>query len=219
MKTNQVHLQCPGCDHTFTSQLVVDFPLAGQDSDYCPQYSGPNPLPHMLHTCSECGFIGFQADFSSIDDQDALLRLRQAIRGFQNADGSVDVESLSGAERYRRAAVFALYMGRSNTEIAELYLQATWCARLDEEGEESQQRARRKAAEYFERALDSGELSETDQPAAHYLIGELRRRLGDEDAALAHFDAINAYQGVDPAIRELRDEQRASIRRSAVSDD
>lgn len=215
MKTAPTSLTCPSCGQKFSSSLVVDFEAAAKDSDFCPLYVGDNPLPNMLHLCPSCGFIGFQADFAPIPSDELRQNLHTAIAGF----GYQKDESIDGAERYRRAAVFALYLGKSNVEIAELYLQATWCSRLAGEPDEMQARARKKAIDYFERALAAEEFGPDDQPVAHYLLGELNRRVGDEAEAIRYFDSVEEFPKVDPLIRELRDEQRASIRRGAISDE
>jgi len=211
IRLERTSLTCPLCTRRFDSSRVIGFQIGGKDSDFCPQYAGGNPMPRLLHLCPSCGFIGFVPDFEVKYSPELRAKLRRTLAALGYKPGS----QLQGAERYRRAALLAIYQGKPNAEIAELFLQATWCSRLDNESEELESRARRKAVEYFERALEAGEIEDEDKPVLIYLLGELQRRLGRDEAALACFSQLDDYRDVDDWLRDLRNQQRASIRRPA----
>ncbi|MCK6439121.1 MAG: DUF2225 domain-containing protein, partial [Planctomycetes bacterium] len=110
------------------------------------------------------------------------------------------------------AAVLAVYLGKSNAEVANLYLQATWCSRLDGEPEDAERRARKKAVEYLEKALEEDEFTDSDKPVVLYLVGELCRRLGRPTEALLAFAKMDNYEKIEDWLAEWRERQRELIR-------
>ncbi|MBZ0136522.1 MAG: DUF2225 domain-containing protein [Planctomycetes bacterium] len=201
-------LACPCCRHEFESRLVTGFVIGEKDSDFCPKYLDGNPLPQFLHVCPECGFTGFEADYRTLIDEKIIKRVSTLLAGFHWTKNQI----LGGAERYRRAALIGIYAGKRSAEVADLYLQATWCSRMEGEDDDEQKGARRKAVKYFELALAAEEFSPDDMPVVHYLLGELNRRLGNDEKALKHFSKMDELEKVDPWLIEWRDKQRALIK-------
>lgn len=201
-------LDCPICRHGFESRLVTGFRIGEKEADFCPRYLDGNPLPEFLHVCPQCGFVGFEADFKPWDDPGKAERVRTLLNGFHWQQG----QALLGAERYRRAALIGIYAGKRSAEVADLYLQATWCSRMEGEPDDEQKNARRKAVKYFELALAAEEFSTDDLAVVHYLVGELYRRLGDKDKALKHFGQLDDLDRVEPWLLEWRDRQRALLK-------
>jgi uncharacterized protein (DUF2225 family) len=204
---SELKLKCPCCAHEFATRLVTGFNIGEKESDFCPRYLDGNPMPDFLHVCAECGFVGFEADYRNLAKHDKLDRVRLLLQGLQWKKG----QQLGGAERFRRAALVANYIGKRSAEIADLYLQATWCSRMEGEPDDEQKQARRKAVKYFELALKAEEFSPDDLPVVHYLLGELCRRLGDHKKAGKHFDRLDEFEKVDRWILEWRDKQRALL--------
>lgn len=201
-------LTCPVCTRVFDSPLVVGFRVGEKESDFCPRYLDGNPLPQMMHLCPDCGYVGFEPDFRPLKDEELRATLRTVLSRFEvGASGIV-----SGPERFRRAAVLAVYLAKSNAEIANLYLQATWCSRLDGEPEERERHARRKAIDYFEKALEADEFEDVDKPVVFYLLGELNRRLGRTADALLAFSRLDEYEQVDEWLKIWRDRQRDALK-------
>lgn len=200
-------LDCPCCRHEFETRLVTGFRIGEKEPDFCPRYLDGNPLPDFLHVCPECGFIGFEADYRSLNDEQKIKRVNTLLAGFHWQKG----QQLGGAERYRRAALIGIYAGKRSAEVADLYLQATWCSRMEGEADDEQKGARRKAVKYFELALAAEEFSPDDLPVVNYLLGELNRRLGENKKALKYFDAMDKLGKVDPWLIEWRDKQKALI--------
>lgn len=198
-------LTCPACDHPFATRLVTGFRIGEKDADFCPRYLDGNPLPDFLHVCPECGFVGFEADYRNLAGHQKLDRIRTLLNGFHWQKG----QALGGAERYRRAALIAIYVGKRSAEIADLYLQATWCSRMEGEPDDEQKNARRKAVKYFELGIEAEEFSPDDLPVVHYLVGELCRRLGDHRKAESHFSRLDELEHVEDWLKQWRDRQRA----------
>lgn len=200
-------LKCPVCAHQFATRLVVGFNIGEKESDFCPRYLDGNPLPNFLHVCPECGFVGFEADYRDFVDHKNLDRIKTLLQGLHWQKG----QQLGGAERYRRAALIGTYAGKRSAEVADLFLQATWCSRMEGEPDDEQRNARRKAVKYFELGLAAQEFSPDDLPVVHYLIGELCRRLGDTAKAERNFARLDELENVEPWILQWRDKQRAAM--------
>lgn len=183
--------------------LVTNFSVGGKDPDFCPQYLGDNPLPNFLHICSECGFCGYEADYRHLKDEAKIKRVQELLTGFHWQKD----QHLDGAERYRRTALIGIYSGKKSAEVADLFLQATWCSRMEGEPDNEQKNARRKAVKYFELALMAEEFATSDLPVVHYLIGELSRRLGNDDKARENFSKLDDLDQVDEWLIKWRDKQ------------
>ena len=207
-ETEPKQLTCPCCKHEFETRLVTGFRIGEKEADFCPRYLDGNPLPDFIHICPGCGFVGFEADYRAQMDDDKVKRVTTLLAGFQWKHG----QSLGGAERYRRAALVGIYSGKRSAEVADLYLQATWCSRMEGEPDEEEKGARKKAVKYFELALAAEEFSPDDLPVVHYLIGELSRRLGESDKAIKHFNKMDDLEEVDPWLIEWRNKQKALIK-------
>lgn len=205
-----ITLNCPVCGHSHASPLVATYDVSGSEADFCPKFEGDNPLPAMLHVCPLCGYSGFAPDFGPMAEGAMLESLRGAVRSLDWTPGQV----LTGTERYRRAALFAVWLGKRNAEIAELWLQTTWCARLEGCGGGQERRARQKAIKYFEIALAEGEFSPEDTAAVHYLLGELNRRAGRSDHAVEEFRQVTPETGADGELLLLRDRQLDEVLRT-----
>ncbi len=200
-------LTCPCCLREFESQLVIGYQVGDKDADFCPRYTDGNPMPQFLHVCPDCGFVGFEADYRNLKEESRIKKVQNLLAGFRWVPG----QSLSGAERFRRAALIAGYSGKRSAEVADLYLQATWCSRMEGEPDDDQKNARRKAIKYFELAMAAEEFGPDDLPVVHYLLGELNRRLGDTAKARKHFDQLDDFEKVDKWLIEWRDKQKALL--------
>lgn len=201
-------LKCPICMRDFESQLVIGYRVGEKEADFCPRYLDGNPLPSFLHVCPACGFVGFEADYRAKLEPEKVESVKRVLAGLAWQENQV----LGGPERYRRAALIGMYWGKKSAQIADLYLQATWCSRMDGEPEAEERGARKKAVKYFELALASEEFSDVDTPVVHYLLGELYRRLGDAGKARQHFSSLDNFQNVDKWLMEWRDKQAALLK-------
>jgi uncharacterized protein (DUF2225 family) len=71
-----------------------------------------------------------------------------------------------------------------------------------------EQQWQRLSLESFLKALDGGEISETNRPAAQYLVAELYRRLGQKNRSVLYFDRILANANADTQLRAWALQQR-----------
>lgn len=212
--TREIELTCWICSETFVREEPRGYAVAGRGSDLCPQPAGMNPLPLLLHTCPTCGFTadGRGFDASQLDEQ---------VREWVLAGGLARTAAQLPEADYARYEIAAICHGRrrdpSPLQLAEYYLAASWSAQLDDAPDVVPD-YQAEAARHLERALLMEELEEKERAVMTYLVGELRRRLGEFDAALRLFDeaAIEFTQHGGPKwlIRALGQQARMARERS-----
>lgn len=159
------------------------YAVSGRGSDLCPRPLGRNPLPLLVHTCPTCGFTGDGRAFDP-DEEDEQVREWVLAGGLAAAEATGE----SGAAKYLRAALCHARRCRpSLLQIAEYYLAASWSAQLEDQPQAAPP-FQEQAAGYLEHSLLVGEVPDPDRAVMTYLAGELRRRLGQFQAALQLFD-------------------------------
>ncbi len=213
--TREIELTCWVCNETFVREEPRSYAVMGRGSDLCPQPVGASPLPRLLHTCPSCGFTadgrGFQP--SQTDD---------GVREWVLAGGISSVSAQLPDTDYARYEVAAVCHARrrepSSLQIAEYHLAASWLAQLDGALDVVPD-YQAEAAQYLERALLLGEIEDKERAIMTYLVAELRRRLGEFDAALRLFDeaAIQyaEHGGPNWMIRALNQQVRMTREKSS----
>ncbi len=213
--TREIELDCWVCGERFSRQEPRAYAVTGRGSDLCPKPVGFNPLPMLLHTCPTCGFTADGRGFhpSQADEQ---------VRNWVLAGGLTRVADEMPDAEYARYEMAALCHARrvqpSPLQLAEYYLAASWLAQLgdapDVVGDYQQ-----KAAQYLEQALLVGELEDKERAVMTYLVGELRRRLGEFEAALKLFDEAAVefahHGGPKWMVRALNQQARMARQKSA----
>ncbi len=182
--TREIELACWVCGEVFLREEPRAYALTGRGSDLCPQPVGVNPLPLLLHTCPTCGFTADGRGFQSSESD-------EGVREWVLAGGLSSVVAQLPEAEYTRYEIAAVCHGRrrepSALQLAEYYLAASWLAQL-EGALDVVADYQSEAAQHLERALLIGEIEDKEQAVMTYLVGELRRRLGEFDAALQLFD-------------------------------
>lgn len=174
-----VALICPRCGEPFLSTALGSYGSSGQDTDFRPHFWGFDPLPLMLHRCPRCRYVAEDDAFARADlPYDACTPPRDA------EDDPV--------RRYTDAARCAREDGRPPLHIASLLHRGAWCAR-NAGRRDVERELMAEAAREYGRALDAGGVDAEEAPALAYVIGELLRRCGRFEEALAWFDRAAGY--------------------------
>jgi uncharacterized protein (DUF2225 family) len=184
----QIELRCPVCDNEFKSQSVVSTnAFGGKRTDFHERAAGTQPLAYLIHMCSECGYSGGEADFTTPTDVSPILK-QQVLKELAPLHPS----PLCGSEKYEAAAKVAQWQGMESRHIADLLLRAAWCC-VDEGDVEAERYFRRQAASMFEQALAAYDAVPREERAIlTYLVGELWRRIGDTKKAGNWFESVAA---------------------------
>lgn len=187
-----VTVRCPVCGEEFEAAEVTSCSYAGTDTDLRPHYMGFDPLPHFIWTCPACGVSAYSSEFT---------QLATAVRGWIRKGHLGRPQSDAASRRYTLAARCYERAVAPALKLANLYLQASWCARQEEDAA-AERLSQRRALEHFRQALETEEVSTEERPKIVYLLGELCRRLGDFEAALVYFDQVPAGEWAELAARQ-----------------
>jgi uncharacterized protein (DUF2225 family) len=184
----QIELRCPVCDNEFKSQSVVSTnAFGGKRTDFHERAAGTQPLAYLIHMCSECGYSGGEADFTSAADVSPVLK-QQVFKELAPLRPAL----VCGSEKYEAAAKVAQWQGTDPRHVADLLLRAAWCC-VDEGDVEAERYYRRHAAWMFEEALKAYDgVPREERAILTYLVGELWRRIGDTKKAAVWFEGVAA---------------------------
>lgn len=206
-----IDLTCPVCDTRFQSHRIASTNSMGQDTDFRPHVAGADPQPHYVHVCPHCKFAAFELDYELMPDT-----VREFMHSGRYRPQEVmlrsDAAEMSGSTKYLLAALCYAHDSRaSELRLADLYLRASWCARREGLTERERQ-AQCRAALLFEKALAGDEVADDQLKTIQYLLGELYRRIGRHELALAMFDAALAADGDE----QDADDEEARVRLDAL---
>jgi uncharacterized protein len=191
---------CPNCGSEVKAEVLMSTNYHGLTTDLHRLTMGINPLEFMIHSCQNCGFTGNQQAFQGTVNPEVATQINMVIRPH------VRDERLNADSRWEFAAQIAEWRQQHPEAVAQLYLNAAWCA-VESDKEHYY---RRRAADWFEQALDVGV---EDRPVILYLVGELYRRVGDIKIATYWFDAAIAEAEKDPnaaRIKEIAIQQKTN---------
>jgi uncharacterized protein len=211
-KLRQIQLSCPICFNEFSSRAVSSTnSWGGKRTDFHTRAVGTQPLPHMIHTCSKCGYTGNERQFGEEVELDATIKEHV----WDELAPKVPAGPMTGSDKYEFAAKVAIWQGEGPRAIAQLLLRAAWCC-VDEDDIEAERYFRREASWMFERALARfDDVDRAERAALTYLVGELWRRVGDLTRARQWFDLVpreitsrRGQQWILEAARQQRDDPR-----------
>ena len=193
-------VRCPVCQTAFTHDQPVAGAASGRDSDFRPVYAGRDPLPAQMLTCPTCRYSayaeGFDAEGELGDDERLLLadssgprassvlpddddvdQLRRFVKRREYLEGLAPGAEPFGAARYLLAARCHEFLEDDDHDgIIDLYLRASWCARLTHEVE-LEKRCQREVVARLRKRLDEKDekkkLPDAERARALYLVAEL----------------------------------------------
>ncbi|HWR06741.1 DUF2225 domain-containing protein [Sporomusa sp.] len=190
--TYSVERQCPVCQKLFNvTRLRGRQVMVKQDTDFCAYFQDVKPYYYTIWVCSSCGYAAEDTCFDNLSSA-AKDKIAEFLAG---RDVKVNFEGertrAQAIATYKLAIFFADLISAPASRLAELYLKLSWVYREGEEHEE-EKTALAKACEYYEQALmrerlPIGTLSEA---AVTYLIGELARRIGQNEKALSYLAKV-----------------------------
>lgn len=205
MTTLQPHtFTCPLCGNMFETSLVTSSNSLGPlHSDFYREAAGAQPVCNFSHTCPDCGFSGFDGDFS---DQPFSTEFRQKVA--EHITPEVRARKIETNGHYYLVALCAEWQGATPLALGRIYQMGAWCHRIRNEPDK-EKFFLSKAAEYFERGLATGEATAETKALYTYIVGDLHRRLGNPEKAVEWYrKAIEATKsGGDPRVAEIAEKQ------------
>ena len=204
-----IHLTCPVCGEQFDSRAAASTVAVAQDTDFRRHYPGQDPLVYQVHACPACRFCAFEGDFGEVSDKTRdFVRSGRLLRAVPSATVEHD---LSGSTKFLLAAACYEFDSRATTmRLADLYLRGSWCAR-SERMHQRESECQIESILRFEKTLEDGEVEPGQRDTVLYLLGELYRRIGRFELAVAMFDSAlievgaDAEEGVVSLLRRQRE--------------
>jgi uncharacterized protein (DUF2225 family) len=136
----------------------------------------------LVHACPGCGYAAHVDDFKRTVKEETKKKVRTELK--LKVPGKWD-----DAAECEAAAIICAWEGGENGKIADIYLNASYLLR-GAKGTEDERRKRfqQSAADYFIKGLKAGEFEGDQRAAVKYLVGEMFRRQGKFEQAVAWYD-------------------------------
>lgn len=184
---------CPLCASTydFSTPRNGAFSLNRRDSDYCPHYSGTNPLFYMIWVCPNCHFAAYKEHFKEVEDK-SMGVLREHLKNDSlglAVNFAQEERSLFAALRSFQIALTCYLVRKFPADtVAGVAMRAGWMCRYAGELKRELNYLEQ-ARDLYKEAFDKGIRRDrnVDDLAVAYLIGELMLRTGQIPDAMRYF--------------------------------
>ncbi len=234
-------IDCPACTRHFTTVSCTQTnSRGGVDRDLFARALGPQPEFYRIHTCPQCAYSGYLADFDPTTALPPDFRDRLAREGRQLLPAGFGVQSdpreLDAADRYRLAIECYTWRQRSDEALGWLHLRAAWVAReegsavvkddrlarvmgfierwrppLPEDGNQAD--VELTLATHVSEHLARGEFNRFQQPYVELALAVILRRHGELRQAGPALDRLSKYEPFSPALHSSLARIRDSITR------
>ena len=202
---------CPICGKKFSSMKAkVSFcKVEKKDEDFCTHYVDLNPAYYEIFVCPYCAYSASETSFEEIKEEEIKL-LKDAFSGRIVGRSFCTERSLNDAIAACKLAIHTAEIRKAKSSVlAGLCLKLAWLYRFasDKQEEIFLNYALQNYLEAFNKEeFPIGNLNEISML---YLLGELSRRLGKLNDAIAWFGKAvsNPERGENPRIEKLAREQ------------
>jgi hypothetical protein len=229
---------CPVCDFEFKSKMVRTgkVRLAGADSDLRPRYKGVDSLKYDAILCPKCGYAALNRYFNFIMSRQAANIREQISATFTPPKPDDKIYSYDDAiMKHKMALLNTIVKNGKNSERAYTCLKLAWLYRgkreeIMQNGEydkdevkgmmEDEKELLGNAYHGFEAAFGKEDfpMCGMDQYTMMYLLADLGRRTGNEDAAKRYISKVlvarDAPQRIKNKAIELKEKLRGEKKQS-----
>jgi uncharacterized protein (DUF2225 family) len=200
--------ECPCCGDKFKSKKVLSsrIVVVRKDSDFCPYYSGLNPLFYEARVCPYCSFA-FTDGFGLLrESQRAKWKQAQKRETDMNLWGERDLDTAKDA--FKRALETAGVIGEKHLILAGMSMRMAWLHRYAEENRE-ERRFLAQALYHYELTYEEEPFEKMgmDRDTIHYLLGELNGVMGRYTEAKRWFGKVITLHTVKRALHNLAEDQ------------
>lgn len=212
-------VNCPVCSKTFKAKAVKSSSvrMLSKDSDFMIRYKDPNPSLYDVWLCSNCGYAALSAKFCSITDKQIKMikekisskwKISKIYPHIYNEDVSIEMHQL--------ALLNAIVKSSKDSEKAIICLKIAWLHRLKSD-ESNEKKYLLEAIKGFTGAIakEYFPIAGMDAPSLTYLIGELYRRIGENQNALLWFSKVLTDRNANQKIKDITREQRDNLSQKA----
>ncbi len=208
-------ITCPVCNNTFKAKAVKTSAsrILSRDSDSFIIYDVINPYFYDVWICDKCGYSAMKSDFNKLREYQANL-VKEKIRPKWQSKSYPDVYDVNIAiERFKLALLNYYVTDAKASKKAMNCLKLAWMYRLLKDTE-NELTFLKQALEGFNSAYfnEPFPLYNMDKFTSMYIIGELNRRLGNNDESLKWFSQIITSPSAHSKLKDRSRDQRDLIK-------
>lgn len=213
---------CPVCNNVFKVKAIKSssYRFDSKDSDFFMRFDIINPYFYDVWICDNCGYASLKNDFGRLSDFQIDAIATQVKTKWKGRKYPEEFNEDIAIERYKLALLNYIVIDAKSSKKAMTCLKIAWMYRLknDIQNENILLSESLKGFEnaYFNEALP---IYGMDKFALTYLIGELNRRLDEDEKALKWFSEVITTKGVRTKLKDLARDQKNLIKEKQAEEE
>jgi len=184
---------CPVCDKQIKVTKVRSkfVKLIKQDEDFCPYYEQTNPIFYEAWICGNCGYAAHSTVFNDATGNDQKAVLDKLKGKWNKRDFSGERDIAKALEAFKIVLYNLQIRSGSFSEFAKICLRIAWLYRYKGEWV-NEYKFLSFSLDYYKKAFTGEHLTngKIDEYTCMYIIGELARRIGNNEEALQWFGKL-----------------------------
>lgn len=197
---------CPVCNSHFKAKTVKSKSprVISKDSDFFIRYSVVNPYFYDVLICNSCGYAAMRSDFEKLKSHKKELVLSNVTPKWKPREYPYILDEKLAIERYKLALLNAMLIDLPNSTKGMISLKIAWLNRLlDNNIQETL--FLKQALEGFNTAYmtEIFPIYGLQRDSLMYLLGELNRRLGNNQDALQWYSKTIVNTNSSYKIKEM----------------
>ncbi|CUU50599.1 DUF2225 domain-containing protein [Clostridium beijerinckii] len=197
---------CPVCNSHFKAKTVKSKSprVISKDSDFFIRYSVVNPYFYDVLICNSCGYAAIRSDFEKLKLHKKELVLSNVTPKWKPREYPHILDEKLAIERYKLALLNAMLIDLPNSTKGMISLKIAWMYRLlDNSSQETL--FLKQALEGFNTAYmtEIFPIYGLQRDSLMYLLGELNRRLGNNQDALQWYSKTIVNTNSSYKIKEM----------------
>lgn len=208
-------LTCPVCNNVFKAKAVKSssYRLGSKDSDLFMRFTLINPYFYDVWVCGNCGYAALKNDFGKLSDFQINAIITQIKTKWKGKIYPEEYNEDIAIERYKLALLNYIVINAKASKKAMTCLKIAWMYRLKNDME-NESIFLSESLKGFEDTYLNEDLPiyGMDKFTLTYLIGELNRRLAQDEKALKWFSEVITAKGASAKLKDLARSQRDLIK-------
>lgn len=197
---------CPVCDSHFKTKTVKSKSprVVSKDSDFFMRYSVANPYFYDVWICNSCGYAAMKSDFEKLKLHKKDLVLSNVTPKWKPREYPDILDEKLAIERYKLALLNAVLINLPDSTKAMISLKIAWMNRLLENSDQ-EKLFLKQALEGFNDAYmkEIFPIYGLQRDSLMYLLGELNRRLGNNQDALLWYSKTIVSTNSSHRVKEM----------------
>lgn len=197
---------CPVCDNHFKTKAVkTKSPrIQSKDSDFFIRYTVANPYFYDVWICNSCGYAAMKSDFENLRSYRQELVRSNVTPKWKPREYPTILDENIAIERYKLALLNAVLIKMPSSTKAMISLKISWMYRMLDDSEHEKV--------FLGQALEGLNDAYISEPfpiyglqrdSLMYLIGDLNRRVGNDDEALRWYSRTIISTNATYRVKEL----------------